>query len=215
MINTVLRLIYPSFCRSCSSIIERDQSFCFPCQNKIKPVVTIFLPLTKKYVINVYAACAYKDPVKALIFKKFSYDTLACNQLANLMVDFVPFNSIKPDLFIPVPLHWTRFAWRGYNQAEIIAKHIGKRLNIPTLNIVKRTHRTAFQSKLDSQQRQKNVEMAFEIKSKYIVNNPIKGKNIVIIDDLFTTGATIKSVARSLSKLEPASICVAVACRTV
>lgn len=223
MLNNLLRLIYPSFCRSCTSIIDQGQTFCFSCQSKIKPVVPVFLALTKKYTLSVYAACSYDDPVKSLIFKKFSHDTLACKQLANLMIDFVPFDFIKADYLIPVPLHWSRFAWRGYNQADLIAKQLSKKLNIPKLNIVKRKNRTIFQSKLRTDERQKNVANVFSIKRNFInpwtlnnkINNPIKDKHIVIIDDLFTTGATVKSVAKTLSELQPASICIAVACRTV
>lgn len=215
MLNSILRLIYPSFCQSCTSIIDQGQAFCFSCQSKIKPVVPIFLALTKKYTLNVHAACAYDYPVKSLIFKKFSHDTIACKQLANLMIDFVPFDSIKADFLIPVPLHWSRFAWRGYNQAELIAKQLSKKLGIPILNIVKRKHRTIFQSRLRTDQRQKNVENVFSITSGDKIGNPIKDKNIVIIDDLFTTGATVKSVAKTLSHLQPASISIAVACRTI
>jgi competence protein ComFC len=215
MLNNILRLIYPSLCQSCALIIDQGQTFCFSCQSKIKPVVPVFLALTKKYTLTIHAACAYEDPVKPLLFKKFSHDTLACKQLANLMVELVPFDTIKADFLIPVPLHWSRFAWRGYNQADLIAKQLSRRLNIPTLNMVKRKHRTIFQSKLSQSQRQKNVENVFSIKSNFSLNNPIKDKNIVIIDDLFTTGATVKNVAQTLSYLQPASICIAVACRTI
>lgn len=215
MLNSALRLIYPPFCRSCSLIINQEQIFCFSCQSKIKPVVPVFLALTKKYTLTIHAACAYEDPTKSLILKKISHDTLACKQLANLMIDFVPFDAIKADFLIPVPLHWSRFAWRGYNQADLISKQLSKKLGIPTLNIIKRKSRTIFQSKLKTDQRQKNVENVFSVKSKFILNNPIKDKNIVIIDDLFTTGATVKSVAKTLSDLQPASISIAVACRTI
>jgi len=215
MLNNILRLIYPSFCRSCTSIIDQEQTFCFSCQSKIKPVVPVFLALTKKYTLPIHAACAYEDPIKSLILKKFSHDTLACKQLANLMIDFVPFDAIKADFLIPIPLHWSRFAWRGYNQADLIAKQLSKKIGVPTLNIVKRKRRTIFQSRLRTDQRQKNVENVFSIKKNFILNNPIKDKNIVIIDDLFTTGATVKSIAKTLSTLQPASISIAVACRTI
>lgn len=215
MLNILSKLIYPSFCQLCFLPIDNEQVFCFLCQSKIKPIVPVFIPLTKKYVINVYAACAYKDPIKSLIFKKFSYETLACKQLADLMVSFVPFNSIEPDFLIPVPLHWTRYAWRGYNQSELIAKRLSQTLHIPVLNPIKRCRRTMFQSSLDMIQRQKNVEQAFKLNSKFTKSNSIKGKNIVIIDDLFTTGATVKSVAKVLAELQPASISVVVACRAV
>lgn len=215
MLNTISRLIYPSFCQSCLALIDQENIFCFACQSKIKPIVSVFLPMTKKYTITVHVACAYQDPVKKIIFKKFSYDTLACKQLADLMMDYIPFDSIQADFLIPVPLHWTRFAWRGYNQAELICKRLGQRLDIPVLNLVKREKRTVFQSTLKSGERQRNVENVFQVKTKFMKQNPIKDKNIIIIDDLFTTGATVKNVAKAISALQPASITVVVACRAI
>jgi competence protein ComFC len=215
MLNLLSRLIYPSLCQSCSAIVDQGQVFCSLCQSRVEPIVPVFLPLSKKYIIKVYAVCAYKDPVSDLILKKFSGNPLACRHLADLMTKFISFDTIAPDFLIPVPLHWTRYAWRGYNQSELIAKRLGNKLNVSVLNLVKRTRKTVFQSRLDTISRQKNVEQAFMLKSKFINTDVIKNKNIVIVDDLFTTGATVKNVARVLSELQPASISVAVSCRAV
>lgn len=215
MLMNLFQIIYPSFCSSCKKIIDQNSILCFSCQSRLKPVVPIILPITKRYTINIYTACAYMAPVKNLILKKFSYDKLACYQLANIMLSFIPFNSINPDFLIPVPLHWTRFSWRGYNQSEVIAKTIEKQLNIPILKLITRKQRTVFQSKLNPIQRDKNTENAFKIKNKYVSQNQIKDKNILIIDDLFTTGATIKSVAKIITTLNPKSISAAIACRKI
>lgn len=177
-------------------------------------VVPIFSPLTQRQSLSVYAACAYQDPARSLIYKKFSYDTLACRQMADLMFDFIPFESINPDFFVPVPLHWTRFAWRGYNQSDLMAKRLGYRLSVPVANILKRNRRTIFQSKLPAHDRQKNVENVFGLNSTVNAED-FKGKNIVIIDDLYTSGATVKSVGKALLQLKPNSISVAVFCRAI
>lgn len=213
MLQAIFQLIYPPHCRSCNKIIDSQLIFCSACQSKIKLVVPLFLPLTQRQTLSVYAACAYQDPVKNLIYKKFSYDTLACSQIADLMIELISFDIIKPDFFVPIPLHWTRFAWRGYNQAELIAKRLGSKLNVPVVNVLRRNRRTVFQSKLSAQDRQKNVESVFSLKTHDF--EKFRDKNIVIIDDLFTSGATIKSAAKTLVALKPHSVTASVFCRAI
>lgn len=212
MLKRLSWLIYPPHCRSCNDIIDSEAIFCAQCKSRLKLVVPIFVPLTQRQSLNVYAACAYQDPARSLIYKKFSYDTLACNQMADLMFDFIPFESINPDFFVPVPLHWTRFAWRGYNQADLMATRLGRRLGVPVANILKRNRRTIFQSKLSAQERQKNVENVFLLDIKA---QDFKGKNLVIVDDLYTSGATVKNAAKVLQQLKPNSISVVVFCRAI
>lgn len=213
MINTLIRIIYPNLCRSCQKTIYNNAIFCPTCYGKIKFVAPLFLPLTERLPLNVYAASAYQPPIKNLILKKFSHETLACKQLANLMFEFIPFDVIKPDYLIPIPLHWTRFAWRGYNQSNLIAVNLSRHLEIPVLDILKRNRRTIFQSKLSAQARQSNLANAFSLKNCPV--SKIRDKNLVIIDDLFTSGATIKNAAKILVQLKPSSITAAVACRTI
>lgn len=213
MFQSLLQLLYPTHCRSCGKIIDSELIFCCACHSKIKLVVPLFLPTSERRTINVYAACAYQDPVKNLVYKKFSYDTLACKQMADMMIELVSFDVIKPDFFVPIPLHWTRFAWRGYNQTELIAKRLGKRLKVPVANILKRNRRTIFQSKLSAQDRLKNVDQAFSL--NIYDSEKFKDKNIVIVDDLFTSGATIKSAAKILWALKPSEITASVFCRAI
>jgi competence protein ComFC len=213
MLNNLIQLIYPNLCRSCQKIIYNDAIFCHECHSKIKLVVPLFLPLTQQRSLSIYAASAYQDPVKALVFKKFSHETLACRQLADLMYEFIPFDTIKPDFFIPIPLHWTRFAWRGYNQSDLMATRLAERLGVPVFKILKRSRRTVFQSQLSAKERQKNVADVFILKNCDLAQ--FSGKNLVIVDDLFTSGATIKSAAKILLQLKPNSITATVACRVV
>jgi ComF family protein len=213
MLNNLIQLVYPNLCRSCRKTIYKDAIFCHECHSKIKLVVPLFLPLTQRTSLNIYAASAYQDPIKNLVFKKFSHETLACRQLADLMHEFIPFEAIKPDFLIPIPLHWTRFAWRGYNQSDLMATRLAELLKIPVLDILKRSRCTAFQSQLSAKERQKNVADVFTLKNCDLAQ--ISGKNLVIIDDLFTSGATIKSAAKTLLYLKPNSITAAVACRVV
>lgn len=101
----------------------------------------------------------------------------------------------KADLIIPVPIHRTRRADRGYNQSYYIAKGISTTLKIPLRdNIIKRNRYTSTQTKLNLAERKLNVQDAFTFKKKY---NPA-GKRIILVDDVITTGATISECGRVL-----------------
>lgn len=217
MIRRILQLVYPAQCRSCSALVSPEKFLCNKCFASVKPVVSLFIPVHKKRILKVYAAGAYQDPLRSLILKKISSDLLASRQLGTFMLDMIPFDVIQADLLIPVPLHWTRYAKRGYNQAHEMAKVIGDHLNIPVLQLITRKRRTQFQAHLAAQDRQKNVEAAFKISWWYTtsIKNYVAGKNIVLVDDLYTTGATLKSMAQLLTAYEPKSLSAVVTCRTI
>ena len=98
-----------------------------------------------------------------------------------------------PDALLPVPLHKTRLAKRGFNQSLEISRKIAKEKNIPLLiNTIGRVKNTEAQTHLNKQQRLKNVKGCFKI-----LDAPL-AKHIVIVDDVITTGATTNELARLL-----------------
>jgi len=107
------------------------------------------------------------------------------------------FSTYEVQLVIPVPLHKKRLRSRGYNQSEIIAKKISKRygIAISSGNLIKTRHTTA-QMKLSKTLRIKNLINAFSVKNKAI----IKGRKILLVDDVITTGATLNTCAHELLK---------------
>lgn len=198
-------------------LVPSPEFLCPACLSLVKPVVSLYMPITKKQVLKVYAAGAYQDPLRSLVLKKLGSDILASKQLGAFMVKMIPFNVIPCDVLIPVPLHWTRYACRGYNQATEMARIIGKSVNAPVVPLLARYKRTVFQSRLTSEERQGNVADAFTVSWRYrwLNNQSLQGKHIVIVDDLYTTGATVKSVARALLAFQPQSITAVVACRAL
>lgn len=121
------------------------------------------------------------------------------------------------DYIVPVPLHWSRYASRGFNQAYEMAKEVGLEQSVPVHQIVKRVKRTPFQSSIALDKRQENVAHVFELDARLCqkLKSNITGRHILIIDDLMTTGSTVRSVARALLSLKPASLTVMVAARAV
>ncbi len=108
-------------------------------------------------------------------------------------------------LIVPVPLHRTKFRERGYNQAEYVGRGIARALGFRVLSrAVHRTVYTKSQTKLDSVQRAKNVEGVFRLAKG--AEDLLRDKTILLVDDVITTGATIRSCAMALREAKPASI---------
>jgi len=117
------------------------------------------------------------------------------------------------DIIVFIPLHWTRYAARGFNQAQIIAEHLAKKTGKPVIPFLIRSKKTKFQASLSVDERDANVQDAFRIDKKYA--HEITGKKILLVDDLFTTGSTIKSAAHALYLYNPIKIDAFVVCRVV
>ena len=100
------------------------------------------------------------------------------------------------DAIIPVPLHKTREKQRGYNQAALIARELGKRLNIPVEEeFVGRIRQTLPQKNLKGKERQNNLKNAFKIRQ-----NDVKLNTVIVVDDIYTTGTTMDEIAGCLKR---------------
>ena len=104
--------------------------------------------------------------------------------------------SIKQyDIIIPVPLHKKRRKKRGYNQSELIAKELSKKLNIQLhRNILYKCINNPPQSSLNQEERKHNIKNAYILKNKKLINN----KNILVFDDIYTTGNTVNECSKLL-----------------
>ncbi|MEX0939915.1 MAG: phosphoribosyltransferase family protein [Candidatus Babeliales bacterium] len=210
--NIFFQMITPPYCVYCKIFLTLDTIFCDNCIKKIAPIVSTMVAVTAKKKIIVNALSSYEEPLKSLILAKGWSQKVASIQMAELIWKYTNISSQPCDIWIPIPLHWTRFAWRGYNQAEVMAKIFSKKNKKPMLPILKRTKRTYLQSSLTVLERAHNISQAFELK---IMQKNIKNKHIVLVDDLMTTGATLREAARILLPLKPASISAIVTCRVI
>ena len=118
------------------------------------------------------------------------------------------------DLLVPVPLHYTRLAQRGYNQAGWLAQSLARRANIPvSVDALKRTKATPSQGGLSASARRRNVAGAFDLRPGRV--GRVAGKRIVLVDDVLTTGATLSGCTRALKKGGAARVDVLVLARVV
>lgn len=114
----------------------------------------------------------------------------------------------RPDLLIPVPLHDARLRQRGYDQAQVLAREVGQRLDIPVdWRAGRRLRATAPQSGLDRASRQRNVRGAFA------VTRPLAAAHVAVLDDVMTTGATVGALVTAIKRAGVARVDVWTLCR--
>lgn len=113
------------------------------------------------------------------------------------------------EALVPVPLHWSRRLRRGYNQSELLAQRLTAGFDRPVVNALRRVRATRPQVGLDPAQRRRNVAEAFEAVSSLVV----KGGYYLLIDDVYTTGATLRECARTLRAAGAARVAALTAAR--
>ena len=103
---------------------------------------------------------------------------------------------IHPDALIPVPVHPSKMRTRGYNQAELLAERIGRRLDVPVISdILVRSRKTEPQKDLSPQERFQNLEKAFQAD-----HVPEGVRKVLLVDDIYTTGSTAEACTRALKQ---------------
>ncbi len=99
-----------------------------------------------------------------------------------------------PDVIVPVPLHTKRLLWRGFNQSTELARALGKALNRPVpVKGLTRIRHTPPQTRLGLKERQNNIRNAFEADA-----DTVRGKVVLVVDDVYTTGSTLNECAQTL-----------------
>lgn len=114
----------------------------------------------------------------------------------------------RPAAIIPIPLHWLRRIQRGFNQSLLLAEFLGRELSLPVITPLKRPRSTGHQARLDARERLKNLRKAFVAEPKAVA-----GKSLLLLDDVFTTGATLSAAAEALLAAGAAEVSVITAAR--
>lgn len=204
----ILRLFIPPICYSCSVYVAEGDVLCEICLSHVYPVAPLYKKV-RSYKVGIYAFSKYHGPLRRMILSKKYGKRNVFYGLADLMCKQTMLQHLEADYLIPVPLHWSRYLSRGFNQSEIIAERLATFLGARLFSKVKRLKKTEFQSSLSKEDRIKNVKSVFSVTDK----KRLKDKHVVIVDDLYTTGATVISLAQEIAKCKPASIQVVVASR--
>lgn len=175
-------------CLLCHQFTRTHYDLCTKCEQDLP------LNYTKDYV----APFDYNFPVDHMITQlKFNENLLYAKLLGTLLAKKISLhyeNSPHPTLIIPVPLHKKRLQERGFNQALEIAKTVSAilKIKINTTSCLRKKHTTA-QSSLNASERKENIKHSFEL------IHPISAAHIAILDDVITTGETVKALANTIS----------------
>ena len=194
-------------CQNCFTYISFDtKSLCLICDRPSFDNLT-HPACKKKYSIDgCFSAISYNKIAKKLIsnFKYKPYLTDLKTFLAELFVESIIQNenfmtqiSKGNWVFVSIPLFSSKLRKRGYNQSEILVKTLSKKFNLPAQNILKRTRDTKTQYKLKRQDREENLKNAFSLKARV---GPLSQHNIFLVDDIVTTGSTLKEAANVLKR---------------
>lgn len=146
-----------------------------------------------------FSVFEYKGLVKKVIYNlKYNRKKYLINAICQYMSQRLSTENIEIDIITCVPIHESRLKLRGFNQAELIAKGVSDLLKIKFCNLCVKAVNTRSQTELSFLERKDNVKDSFKFKSEY--KSAIKSKNVLIIDDIFTTGATSNEVSKVLYK---------------
>jgi ComF family protein len=225
ILKSIINWIFPKKCISCGREITEESVFCPAC---FKDIVFVDYPYCKccgKQLHPPYSedfACdvcqntdRYFDLCRALfLYNRTSKKIImrikkeADESVARACVELLCskyLNTFKNvDVIVPVPLHIARLLYRGFNQSEIIAKHISKVTEIPSNNdIIKRIKKTKSQQNKGIEERRENVRGAFDVVSD------VSGLSVLLVDDVMTTGATLSECSKTLKEHGASQVCCA------
>ena len=192
-------MIYPNKCGICNKICKNN--ICEQCEKIIDNYVK-FNKLcynNKEFDIHIYFAKYEKLIREKILEYKFKNKAYLHNFFAEIIIKYEKEYSFlkKYDIITPVPIHKIRKIARGYNQTELIAKDIAKQIkNLTYKNTLKKIKNTVPQSSLNKEQRSINAQNSYII----LKNVELNDKNIVLFDDIYTTGATVNECCKLLKK---------------
>ena len=220
--ESFLEIIYPekNTCFICNIYDENinDKYICPACEGKFKKItaplcIKCSKPISYESSNFLCADCnifeksfesskslfLYEGITKESIYKFKYYNHAYLYKLfANLLIDYMYENNYRQfDYITSVPLHKSKLRTRGYNQSELIASYISSHMSIPYIDVLKRKIKTTKQSAQSKEERRKNMEAAFTIKSP-IKYQYIKNSSVLLVDDVYTTGSTAEECSKTL-----------------
>lgn len=219
--NLILDILFPKKCVGCR---QEGSYFCGDCIRDIKQT-DLVCPRCERLAVGgqthpicrrrfgldgLWSLGIYQDPLRKAI-QRLKYKPHFVRDFAPVLVDVMVwywaryqpfiFDLIKKDrgkgwVIIPVPLHWWRENDRGFNQSKLIGQLLSKKLSLDFSEALKRIRFTRSQTKLKGKQRRQNISGAFALSTNY----PLQTMNCLLIDDVWTTGSTLRECCYVLKR---------------
>ena len=198
--NIFFELFFPKSCLGCS---QEGSWLCLDCKAVID-VSRFHQRFRNADLDDLYFAADYQSPLLKNLVRKFKYEPPVkelAQPLSSLICDHFQLLEALPVflnfVLIPIPLEKRKLRRRGFNQAKEIAKRLSRFLNLPLLDdVLIKKRATPSQVELTAEERRQNPLGVFGCQNE----QKIREKNILLVDDIYTTGSTMKEVARLLKK---------------
>ena len=192
-----VQVITGSHCAACGSPSDESVSACIHCENRT-------LHFDRARILSLF-----DETIQGLIHQlKYRGKRSIGHRLGGMLGALIASDGGSGDLdmIVPVPLHPSREKERGYNQSALVAHAMGARLGVRVrADLMARTRRTATQTKLNVEERAKNVAGAFEVRNP----GSMRGQEILLVDDVLTTGATVNACTEALLNAGARRVCLA------
>jgi len=198
--NSLCGILFPKICLNCQS---EGSYLCEDCQATLE-----ISPSHQRFSTNnlsdLYFALPYQNPLIKKLIEKLKYEPFIkelAKVLSSLIITHFQLLEKPPNfsnfILIPIPLDKKRLKWRGFNQAEEIGKELAKYFKIPLLSdCLIKIKKTFPQVELNEEERKENLKEAFLVKDKNLIRN----KKVLLVDDVYTTGSTMKECAKVLKE---------------
>lgn len=211
----ILNILYPARCPVCHGVIRGRGAVCPPCEKRLRYVKE---PKCKKcgkemekQELEYCSDCqrfshAFDKGAAVFIYEEVMRKSISMFKYHNRReyADFYAkemyahcqhfLKACAPEVILPVPVHWKKRRKRGFNQSELVAKKLGKLLNVPVdTKYLVRVEKTTPQKELTRLQRKQNLKKAFALSK-----TEKRYERVLIIDDIYTTGATIDAISEIL-----------------
>ncbi len=214
--NRFIDLLFPPRCGGCQTA---GSLWCAACRAATQPIEPPWCEkcgepfVTDRLCSNCRAHPLVIEQIRSVVLfdgvlrqaiHRFKYERLSslAEPFGEMLADYWQTVQLAADWLIPVPLHPSRERDRGYNQSELLARQLGRRVNVPVSDKgLRRTRATAVQMTLNAVERRQNVAGAFECSDRRM-----RGARVVIIDDVGTTGATLDACAQAVLQAGAVSV---------
>lgn len=207
MLEKLLDLIFPKACLKCNK--QGEGYICSSCFFELKTKIKLEKACGGLYEYLVYFDKYVDDTRKNILFMKFKEKAYFAEFYAELLTKNKNINSFLKtfDYIISVPMNVSKKQTRGYNQTELMARYISKKLNIKyEKDFLLKIRETKTQSLLSKKEREENIKRVFRVNN--LAN--LLDKKIILVDDIYTTGATIKEISKILKQAGVKEICIIV-----